>query len=92
MHNPFNVFEKILNVLALNPKKSFTLEDLANLVIPSGGTLEDSMLIDRTNQAQVLDALIMLDNQGFVVLDSDTDKSFISIKGLININTSCSLN
>ncbi|CAA9202462.1 hypothetical protein FLACOL7796_04290 [Flavobacterium collinsii] len=69
-------------------KKSYFLEDLAELVIPLSGVLEGSILIQRTNQALVLEALIVLDSQGFIILDAATDKCFITIKRLININSS----
>jgi hypothetical protein len=44
------------------------------------------MSAQRHNQAKILDALIALEDQGYIVLNRATDQSSITIKGLIKIN------
>lgn len=93
MYTTFTIFEKILSILAQNPEKHFTLEDLFNLVTPYfAKSLQEGLSIDIMNQAQVLEALIIMDSDGLIILDSDSDKSIIDLKGLINITTTRFLN
>lgn len=45
------------------------------------------MSLDNEKQVAVLDALIVLNDQGYLFLNSNTDKSSITIKGLILLNS-----
>ncbi|MCA1920551.1 MAG: hypothetical protein LDL38_14200, partial [Flavobacterium piscis] len=49
-------------------------------------TLTSNMSSGTENQARVLEALIFLNEQGYVFLNLDTDKSLITIKGLVILN------
>ncbi|MDX6192001.1 hypothetical protein SGQ83_21835 [Flavobacterium sp. Fl-318] len=76
----------ILNILAQNPEKTYPFEDLNSMLITGlDQSLQESLLIQRSNQAKVLDLLIMLDSEGFIILNFATDESIITIKGLIKI-------
>jgi hypothetical protein len=93
MHTTFNIFEKILSIMAQNPERDYTLEDLTNLVIPYlAELLQEDLSMEIINQAKVLEALIVLDREGLIILDSDSDKSIISMKWLINITSTSFLN
>lgn len=75
------LLENVLKILARNPTKSSSLEELTMTLIPND-LLGDHITFEREYQAQVLDALISLENEGMLVLNSDTDESTITIKGL----------
>ncbi|OXG03687.1 hypothetical protein BC749_10928 [Flavobacterium araucananum] len=93
MYTTFNIFEKILSILAQNPQRDYTLEDLTNLFTPYfTELLQEDLSMEIINQAKVLEALIVLDCKGLIILDSDSDKSIISMKGLINITSTSFLN
>lgn len=93
MYTTFTIFDKILSILAQNPEKHFTLEDLCNLVTPYfAKSVQEGLSIDIMKQAQVLEALIVLDSEGLIILNIDSDKSIIDLKGLINITTTRFLN
>jgi len=65
------------------------LEELTAVVIPPYNilrTFTENMSAQRQNQAKILDALIALEDQGYIVLNRATDQSCITIKGLIKIN------
>jgi hypothetical protein len=82
------IFDKILHKLAQSYGRSFTLEELNALVSPGYNifkTFTENISAQRQNQATILDALILLDHKGYVVLDSATDQSAITVKGLIRI-------
>ena len=85
METKLNIFMKILNILSRNPKKSYDLEDLTSCVIPCSH--QQNLWIQRGYQAEVLDALILLDNHGLIILDPVSDQSVITIKGLISISS-----
>jgi len=88
MGTKFNIFMKILNILSRNPQKSYDLEDLTSFVMPcSTESHQENLWIQRGYQAEVLDALIILDNHGFIIIDSVSDQSTISIKGLISVSS-----
>lgn len=90
MEKSFVYFDRILSKLAQNYAKDFTLEELAALVIPSyniSKTFTQNIAAQRENQAKILDVLILLDHQGYIILNPTTDKSSITIKGLIKINS-----
>lgn len=93
MYTKFTISEMMLNILAQNPEKTYPFEDLTCMVIPClNESLQESLRIQRSNQAKVLDALIMLDSEGLIILDSATDASIITIKGLINVSRKSFLN
>lgn len=90
MEKSFVYFDRILNKLAQSYPKDFTLEELATLLIPTYTILKtftQNIAAQRENQAKLLDALILLDYQGYIVLNPLTEKSSITIKGLIKINS-----
>ncbi|MFH7000927.1 hypothetical protein [Flavobacterium bizetiae] len=90
MEKSFVYFDRILNKLAQSYPKDFTLEELATLLIPTYTILKtftQNIAAQRENQAKLLDALILLDDQGYIVLNPLTEKSSITIKGLIKINS-----
>lgn len=68
---------------------SCTLEELTSLLTPVFNTytlLQNSIADERKKQARVLDALILLNKEGYIFLSSSSDESTISIKGLILVN------
>lgn len=68
---------------------SCTLEELTSLLTPVFNTytlLQNSIADERKKQARVLDALLLLDKEGYIFLSSSSDESTISIKGLILVN------
>lgn len=81
---------KILQILADRYGMTCTLEELTSLltaVFDATTPLKDSMSNDKENQATVLDALILLNKEGYLFLNSTSDESTISIKGLILVNS-----
>jgi len=80
---------KILQMLADRYGMSCTLEELTSLLTPVFNTytlLQDSIADEKKKQARVLDALILLNKEGYLFLSSSSDESTISIKGLILVN------
>ncbi|BDU26148.1 MULTISPECIES: hypothetical protein [unclassified Flavobacterium] len=80
---------KILQTLADRYGMSCTLEELTSLLTPVFNTytlLQDSIADEKKKQARVLDALILLNKEGYIFLSSSSDESTISIKGLILVN------
>lgn len=80
---------KILQILADRYGMSCTLEELTSLLTPIFNTytlLQNSIADERKKQARVLDALLLLDKEGYIFLSSSSDESTISIKGLILVN------
>ncbi|UUW07683.1 hypothetical protein NLG42_16435 [Flavobacterium plurextorum] len=75
------LLENILKILARNPSRSSSLEELTMALFPND-LVRDPISFEREYQAQVLDALISLENAGMIVLNSDTDESTITLKGL----------
>ena len=84
--SPFTA--KILRLLASRYSLGCTLEELAELAAPdgSGSAFKDSAADAPENQSLLLEALILLDDQGLIFLDSDTDRSVITIKGLLLVH------
>ena len=81
---------KVLKILADRYGMSCTLEELTSLLTPvftPTVQLKESILNDREKQAKVLDALMLLSNQGCLFLNSSSDESTISIKGLILVDS-----
>ncbi|MDQ1165530.1 hypothetical protein [Flavobacterium sp. SORGH_AS_0622] len=80
---------KILQTLADRYGMSCTLEELTSLLTPVFNTytlLQDSIADEKKKQARVLDALILLNKEGYIFVSSSSDESTISIKGLILVN------
>jgi hypothetical protein len=86
-HLYFNICEDILNTLAKDSSRYYSLEELTKTVTSNFNNeffnFEQRINDERHNQAKVLDALIVLDNKGLVVLNSLTDESRISHNGLL---------
>ena len=86
---------KVLQILAGRFGISCNLEELASLLTPvinASAAISDNMYTEKEKQAKVLDALIVLNDEGYVFLDSITDKTTITIKGLIKVNYTFFLN
>ncbi|MFH6999712.1 hypothetical protein ACHRVZ_17450 [Flavobacterium sp. FlaQc-57] len=85
-------YDKILNRLA----GSFcTLEEMTKYMIQDSHLsvkFFEQISTQRMNQAKILEALILLDCEGYIFLDPDTDAIYITIKGLLKINSKTLLN
>ncbi|KUJ59540.1 hypothetical protein AR687_22615 [Flavobacteriaceae bacterium CRH] len=81
MKVPFELSDEILKILTQNYNKTYTLEKLTSIIM-----LTNNMTCERACQAKVLDALIFLDNKGFIVLNLDTDESSLAKKAPIKTN------
>ncbi|KUJ62734.1 hypothetical protein AR687_04865 [Flavobacteriaceae bacterium CRH] len=81
-------FTKILHVLADKYNMSYSVEELAKLVtsVSNVSKFNDTMAAERENQAKLMDFLMLLNYEGYIFLNSDTDESIITIKGLMKIN------
>lgn len=81
-------FTKILHTLADKYSMSLTIEELAKLVtsVSNVSKFTDNIASERENQAKLMDFLLLLNYEGYIFLNSDTDESIITIKGLIKIN------
>jgi hypothetical protein len=88
MQTPPVFFMKILHLLAGRYFMSFTLEELAERIASFSdiSKFTGEIATARENQAKLLDALILMDYQGYIFLDEDTDHIVMTIKGLIQIN------
>ncbi|MDW8848949.1 hypothetical protein SD960_02500 [Flavobacterium sp. MMLR14_040] len=81
---------QVLQLLAGKYSSGCSLEEMTSFLAPvinsqkvSGGALCSG----REFEATVLDALIVLNDKGHIFLNSGTDKSFITIKGMMAINS-----
>lgn len=89
METSFVYCDRILQKLAGSYPRTFTFEELAVLLIPAYNILKtftENIAAQRENQAKILEALILLDDQRYIVLNPATDESSITVKGLIKIN------
>lgn len=89
------LFTKVLQILAARYGRSCTLEEmtaLLNPVINTKSVLTDNMFSGQKKQAIVLDALIVLNDEGHLFLNSITDESAITIKGLIAVDNKTTCN
>ena len=80
---------KVLQILAGRYGSSCTIEELVNLLSPvlnDSTTLTNKVFIEKENQSRLLEALILLNDDGYIFLNPYTDKSSITIKGLMKIN------
>lgn len=81
---------KVLQLLAARYGLSCTLEEVTRLLAPVINTqrvFTGTISTERAFEAAVLDALIVLNDMVHIFLNSCTDKSFITIKGLITVNS-----
>ncbi|UUF13091.1 MULTISPECIES: hypothetical protein [Flavobacterium] len=77
---------KILQLIGQNYQRSCTLEELTSMAsLFLSVKPEDRFSPERENQAAVLDALLLLSEKGHIFLNSYTDQSCITIKGLLAI-------
>jgi hypothetical protein len=86
MDTSLDIFNKILGKLSCCYNKSCNLEELTQLVFPAYNrrdTAANRILIERKNQALILEALIILHDKGYVFFNSDEDHSYLTIKGII---------
>ncbi|MEP6803950.1 MAG: hypothetical protein ABI892_05480 [Flavobacterium sp.] len=84
-----NFHIKILQMLADRYGMSCSLEELTSLLTTVFNTytpVNESIFDEKKKQARVLDTLILLDKEGYLFLNSNSDESTISIKGLILVN------
>ena len=84
MEGKIELLEKVLKILAQNPSKSYSLEELTMALIPNDLLIHDISL-EREYQAQVLNVLISLDNDCMITLNSNTDESSITSKGISRV-------
>lgn len=83
------IIPKVLQLLAARNALGCSLEELTQLIKPSVGStisFRELTASEKENQASVLETLILLDEQGLIFLNSDTDRSVITIKGLLQID------
>ncbi|MFD2943265.1 hypothetical protein [Flavobacterium notoginsengisoli] len=83
------VMQKVLRILACSYLRSCSLEELAQRTDTAFKSFSDDHGLpndEKHKQAVLLDALMLLDQQGLIFLDSDTDRSVITIKGLMQVN------
>ncbi|MFC0776847.1 hypothetical protein [Flavobacterium sp. HJSW_4] len=84
------LFIKILELLSARYSGSVSLEELA---IRAGSNLNikdlfgEHVSLENRNQAAVLEALMQMHNEGLVFLNCITDESFITLKGLLAIDS-----
>ena len=78
-----------MSVLAGRYNMKITFEELAKMIDLSTNMSksDDDVYAERENQAELLDALLLLDYEGLIFLNSYTDDCTITIKGLIKINS-----
>ncbi|SHL39131.1 hypothetical protein SAMN05444146_3693 [Flavobacterium johnsoniae] len=80
---------KVLQILAERYGTSCSLEELTRLVnqiVNTSMSFTDCLYVEKMHQSSVLDALLYLNDQGLIFLNSDTDRSVITIKGLMKVN------
>ena len=78
----------ILQILAARYYQSYTLDEIAMLINPVFNTstiFKDQKYIERENQARIINELLLLNDEGYIFLNSKNDQSCITIKGLIKI-------
>lgn len=84
-----SILSKILQLLASRYVTSCSLEELAELVHNSATSCKEpknQAEPEKEIQATVLQSLLQLNDQGLIFLDSGTDRSVITIKGLLKAN------
>jgi hypothetical protein len=81
----FNLTQRVLCILRGNHNRIFSIDDLLlelGMVSDPGYSCSEHIGTNRENECVVLDALIFLNDNGFVVLNSN-DTAFITAKGII---------
>lgn len=82
-----SISKKILQILVGRYEAGCTLEELTTLLISSiDSPFTDKSAVEKENHAKILEALIILNDKGLIFLNSNTDQSFITIKGLMEVN------
>ncbi|KIQ25388.1 hypothetical protein RT99_00170 [Flavobacterium sp. MEB061] len=84
MEGKIELLEKVLKILAQNPSKSYSLEELTMALIPYD-LLNHDISLEREYQARVLNALISLDDQSMIALNPNTDESSIKLEWLSRV-------
>lgn len=82
------IFIKILQILAGRCNMNFSLEEITALLtsVSNMSKSTEDINAQKENQSKLLDALILMDHEGYIFLNPYTDESVITIKGLIKIN------
>ena len=81
---------QVLQLLAGKDSSGCSLEEMTSFLAP---LISAQKFFNGTNysgrefEATVLEALIVLNDKGHIFLNSGTDKSFITIKGMMAINS-----
>ncbi|MCR4029691.1 MULTISPECIES: hypothetical protein [Flavobacterium] len=84
------LFTKILQLLSTRYNGSFTLEELTsfiNSISTISTATSDRISNERKEQVEILEALIQLNDAGYIFLNPVTDQSCITLKGLIKIDS-----
>lgn len=80
---------KVLQILAARYGMSCSLEELTQLLSPTLNTsmpFTDHLAFEKENQAVIIDTLLLLHDEELIFLNTDTDRSVITIKGLLKVN------
>ncbi|WP_433763950.1 hypothetical protein [Flavobacterium ginsenosidimutans] len=91
MNTTASLFAKILTALS-DRDSGLNLEHLAALVTPLPDSVAGLRTTEKNGQAALLDALIALNDGGYIALNPLTDQSRITLKGLVWIGTKGNLN
>lgn len=83
-----SLFTIILHKLAGSYTRSYSFEQLSKLVTPALNISIQAQGIAaiREKEARLLEALILLDYEGYIFLNPNNDQSTIITKGLIKVN------
>ena len=84
----------ILRILSENHDKSLSLDELENYVsLQQKNCFENGKIAQQLeNQSIILDHLILLDSQGLIFLDPETDRSSITAEGSQKLNSNILIN
>ncbi|MDL2144504.1 hypothetical protein QQY79_18400 [Flavobacterium tructae] len=86
--NPFGFFDLILTVLAENYYSTYSLEELTIAVHQATNKdLALKIIEQKKNEDDVMNALIFLNKEELVAIDSIYNRTIINTKGLIKIRT-----
>jgi len=86
--NPFQFFDKILNILSESYYSTYSLEELTIIVYSAKDKdIATKIIQQKKNEDDVMNALIFLNNEGLVALDKVNNRTIINTKGLIKIRT-----
>jgi hypothetical protein len=81
----FNLLQRVICILHRNPKRIYSIDDLIlelDMVSDAVDLGVEYIVVNRDYECRVLDVLIFLNDNGFVVLNSN-DIVFITAKGII---------